>query len=174
MPSSIDPIQLADQNTHLSGVIPLRRMKRLLAYCRSDKGDVSIELAFSYDRGREVRALRGEVATEITATCERCLEPVTLTLKNRVDLLLLTPGQGNLEEQDEVLIVTEPVSLAELVENELILGMPMVPKHALDQCMAAKVTGNSGIQSGTLEPAQDSGKESPFAGLAKLKRFDRE
>jgi len=174
LPSSIDPIQLADQNTHLSGVIPLCRMKRLLTYSRSDKGDVSIELAFDYDRGRDVRVLHGEVATEITTTCERCLEPVTLKLKSRINLLLLTPDQGNLEEQDDVLIVSEPVSLTELVENELILGLPMAPRHVLDQCTAAKVTGNSGFRSGTPKPEQGDRNESPFAKLAKLKRFDRE
>jgi uncharacterized protein len=174
LPSNIDPIQLADQDTHLSGVIPLRQMKRLLTYCRSDKGDVSVELALSHDRERDVRMMRGEVATEITTTCERCLEPMTLALQYRVNLRLLMPGQENLEEQDDVLIVSEPVSLAELVENELILAMPMIPKHAMDQCAAAKVAGGSDSRSGSPEPEQIDSKESPFAGLAKLKRFDHE
>lgn len=174
LPSSIDPIQLADQDTHLSGTIPLRRMKRLLTYCRSDKGDVSVELALGYDRGRDVRMMHGQVATEIATTCERCLEPMTLLLRGRVDLLLLTPGQENLEEQDDVLIVSEPVSLTELVENELILAMPMIPMHSLDQCTAAKVAGNSDTRSGTPKRDQGDSKESPFAGLAKLKRIDRE
>lgn len=174
LPSNIDLIQLADQDTHLSGVIPLRQMKRLLTYCRSDKGDVSVELALSHDRGRDARVMRGEVATEITTTCERCLEPMTLALKNRVDLLLLTPGQENLEELDDVLIVSGPVSLTELVENELILAMPMIPKHAPDQCAAAKLAGDSDSRPGVLRPGQDDSKGSPFAGLAKLKKFDHE
>ncbi len=175
LPANIDLIRLADQDTRLSGAIPLRRMQRLLTYCRSGEGGASVELAFSHDQERDVRTICGEVAIEVTATCERCLEPMRLALKSHVNLLVLTPGQKSPEDQGDVLIASEPVSLTELVENELILAMPMTPKHQLDQCLAKELAEESGSRRGTPEPEQgDSEKASPFAGLAKLKRFDRE
>jgi uncharacterized protein len=175
LPASIDPIRLADQDTRLSGTIPLHRMKRLLTFCRSDEGVVSVELAFSHDRARGVRIMRGEVATEIATACERCREAMTLPLKSRIDLLVLVPGQENLAHQDDALMVSEPVSLSELVENELILAMPMIPIHQMDQCPAKELAGEPDSRRGAPEPEQgDSEKASPFAELTKLKRSDRE
>ncbi|MEE8387142.1 MAG: YceD family protein [Acidiferrobacterales bacterium] len=174
LPANIDLLRLADQGTHLSGVIPLRRMKRLLTLCGSDEGVVSVELAFSRDRARDMRMMRGEMATEIATTCGRCLQPMTLALKSRINFLVTSPGQKSLEGQDGVIMARGPVSLTELVENELILVMPMYPKHELDQCPAKDVVGGSDAQRSAPEPGpSDSGKASPFAELAKLKRSDR-
>lgn len=174
LPANVNLVRLADQGTHLSGVIPLRRMTRLLTFCGSNEGVVSVELVFSRDRARDTRMLRGMVATEIATTCGRCLEPMTLALESRINFLVITPGQKSLEGQDGVIMAREPVSLIELVENELILVMPMYPKHELDQCPAKDVVGELDSQHGAPEPGPgDNGKASPFAELAKLKRSDR-
>ncbi len=175
LPASIDPIRLADQGDHLSGTIPLNRMKRLLANCRPDEGAVTVDLSFHYDGQRDVRTIIGAVMTEISLDCERCLQPMTLPLRGEVNLLVLVPGQESLAETGDALIASGPVSLTELVENELILALPMVPMHSLDQCSAAKQVAQAGSGIVAPEPGQgDSNKESPFAELAKLKRSDRE
>lgn len=171
LPANIDPIRLADQGTRLSGTIPLTRMKRLLTYCRSEEGEVRVDLEFSRDPERNLRTVHGTVEAEIETTCERCLEPMTLSLEADVDLLLATHEPGNVEEQEDVLVVeNEPIALSELVENELILAMPMIPMHQPDQCPAAGLTGGSGPDGSNKS---ESGKKSPFAELAKLKRSDR-
>lgn len=174
LPASIDPIRLADRGDHLSGTIPLDRMKRLLSYCRSDEGVVKIDLSFHYDGRRDVRTITGTLTTEISLDCERCLEPMILPLRCEVNLLALMPGQESLAETGDALIVSDPVSLVELVENELILVLPMIPMHPRDQCSAAKQVVQAGSGSTAPEPEQGGSKESPFAELAKLKRSDRE
>ncbi len=174
LPASIDPIRLADQGDHLSGTIPLNRMKRLLANCRSDEGVVSVDLSFHYDGQRDVRAIIGAVMTEISLDCERCLQPMTLPLRGEVNLLVLMSGQETLAETDDALVASGPVSLAELVENELILALPMVPMHPMDKCSAAKQIEQTDSASVAPEPGQGGNKESPFAELAKLKRSNRE
>jgi uncharacterized protein len=171
LPANIDPIRLADQGTRLSGTIPLKRMKRLLTYCRSEEGEVRVDLEFCRDPESNRRTVQGTVEAEIDTTCERCLEPMKLLLEARVNLLLTTHEPGDVEEQEDVLVVeNEPTALSELVENELILAMPMIPMHRPDQCPAAGLMGDSG-PGGKHKP--ESGKKSPFAELAKLKRTDR-
>jgi len=156
-------------------VIPLSRMSRLLTFCRSGEGDVAVELAFSRDRERRVRVVRGKVGVNIATTCERCLEPMNLILTSDIDLLIQEPGQENLQDQDDVLIADDTTSVAELVENELILAMPMIPMHSLDQCAAAKVAIKSGDQPPIAKKIEEpDGEPSPFAELAELKRKNRE
>ncbi len=173
LPTSIDPIRLADRGTRLAGTIPLRRMKRLLAYCHSADGVVSADLEFSRDRQQGVRLIRGQVAVAIEIICERCLEPMTLQLESSVELLVYTAGQEVLDDQEDVLIAGESVSLDEIIENELILSMPMIPAHPQDKCTARINTTEPDVGHSETQPAQgDDG--SPFAKLEKLKRPNRE
>lgn len=173
LPANIDPVRLADQGVRLAGTIPLRRMKRLLTYCRSDEGLVSVDLVFGHDSERHIRTINGLVTTRITTTCERCLEEMMLDLLGSVELLVYTAGQEILEDQENILIASESVSLDELVENELILAIPMMPAHQADKCAAKYVVAEPDPDHSA--PVQGDGNESlPFAALAKLKRSDRE
>ena len=171
LPANIDPIRLADQGTHLSGTIPLKRMKRLLTLCQSEEGEARVDLEFRRDPVRNVRNLSGTIRVEIETTCERCLEPMTLSLEASVDLILAGSESTGVDNSEDVLVVKDkPIALNELVENELILAMPMIPMHQLDQCPAADLIGDTSPE---RDKKPDSDKTSPFAELAKLKRQDR-
>lgn len=101
-----------------------------------------------------------EVAGDLTVQCQRCLGEMPFTLRTSTRFLLVEPGQ---EWPDEALsddsyeaIPAEPrMDLLKLVEDEALLGLPLVPRHA--ECQL---------------PANDPDKKpaSPFAELAKLKR----
>ena len=171
LPASIDAIRLADQGARLSGTIPLKRMKRLLASCRSDAGDVSVDLDFESDAERGSRWLSGRIEAAIETTCERCLESMQLTLSTEVRMQIVSGDQGpDVDEQADLLRVDGPVSLDELVENELILAMPMIPMHPIDQCSAAGLLGRLASE----EAGGAEAEPSPFAKLAELKRNKRE
>ncbi|MCG6976446.1 MAG: YceD family protein [Acidiferrobacterales bacterium] len=172
LPTSIDPVWLADQQTHLSGTIPLKRMTRLLADCRSGDGEVRIDLQFRSDPNGERRSVQGKIEASIETTCERCLESMTLPLLAEIDMLIVTAEQASvMDDHEDVLVVKGPVSLGELAENELILAMPMIPMHPEDKCPASALLRDQGIDE---KDRQDGGeKQSPFAKLAELKRSDR-
>jgi uncharacterized protein len=173
LPASIDVIRLADQAARLSGTIPLKRMKRLLASCRSETGEVSVDLEFHSDAERGLRSLSGKIETVIETTCERCLEPMQLALSADVGMLIVTGTQSIAgDDQSDVLQVDGPVALDELVENELILAMPMIPMHPAEQCPASGLIGTRpSVEDGKAEAEAES---SPFAKLAELKRDKRE
>ena len=63
------------------------------------------------------------------------------------------------EDDGEVLQVTAPIRLRELVEDELILVMPMFPVHAETECAS--------LPKVVAVPVTED-KENPFAVLQKL------
>ena len=124
LPTSIDPVWLADQQTHLSGTIPLKRMTRLLADCRSGDGEVRIDLQFRSDPNGERRSVQGKIEASIETTCERCLESMTLPLLAEIDMLIVTAEQASvMDDHEDVLVVKGPVSLGELAESVQTLAL---------------------------------------------------
>ena len=138
LPAFIDPIQLAVKGARLAGTLSCKAMTRLTQACLDDRGEVSIDLRFSRDKSSDVSELRGTLRSTVRVVCQRCLEPMVLEFHADTRLLLLRPGErtGVLAEEAEALTVDPPVSLSELVEDELLLVMPMVPMHPLDACPA--------------------------------------
>ena len=98
----------------------------------------------------------------MTFVCQRCLEPVDIDVDATVDLALVheddTATQDS--EEDYLELNDEGVELTALVEDELILALPIIAVHSEGACEA-------------IEPvARESEKfsESPFAVLSSLKR----
>ncbi|MBI3575163.1 MAG: DUF177 domain-containing protein [Gammaproteobacteria bacterium] len=138
LPAHIDPIQLAEKGAHLAGALSLKGMPRLLQACLNDGGEIQVDLQFGRDEGGDVLELQGNIRAKVHVACQRCLEPMTLELHADTRLLLLRPGERTdaLAQEAEALTMDRPVLLSELVEDELLLVMPMVPMHPLDVCPA--------------------------------------
>ena len=58
----------------------------------------------------------------------------------------------------------EPVLLAEIIEEELILNLPLIPKHN-EQCIPSEFLESKD----DLPPVDHTQSESPFAALSRLK-----
>jgi uncharacterized protein len=166
-PSTIDPVQLADQGAHLRGELLVRGMARLVAMCLSDEGTAHVDLKFERSQGDGVRTLRGTIDVRLRMTCQRCLMPFDLDVHSDPELLLLRPGErDDLADTGDVLVVEQPVALSDIVEDELLLVMPMIPMHDADQCPATtSVQVKTKIEKET--------RQNPFSVLENLKRTDR-
>jgi uncharacterized protein len=108
-------------------------------------------------------ALRIEVDGEISLCCQRCLEPLKFPLALRREIVLVA-GVSELEqsaddsESVDTIPVVSRIDLRELVEEEILLALPLAPRHAAGECDLS-VAGQA--------PSQASA--SPFAALARLK-----
>ncbi len=161
LPATVDAIRLADTGTRLAGEIPLKAMTRLRGQCLDDRGEASVDLFFERSADRALRRIRGHISARVRVACQRCLEPMTLTLEAEPSLLIVIKADEHpklLAEDAELLVAGKAVSLNELVEDELLLAMPMIPMHELSECPA----------SASLQ-AQQHSRASPFAVLDKLK-----
>jgi uncharacterized protein len=128
---------LAARGVTLSGELDEGTLTRLKSLLHSDSGSVRATLRF---RQRRDGWLGAELALEtaVELTCQRCLEPFRHELAQSVNVVLA--GADSLPAT--VPAGVEPFELeegrlqpAQLIEDELIVALPLVPKHArIEDC----------------------------------------
>jgi len=127
---------LAARRMELHGSFPVAEMERLAAFLGTETGAVSVRVAFAQrDQGWPALAIR--IRTCLGVTCQRCLGPLELEIDERVEFGLVAEDDSTAVLPDGIEPVApdgDRVSLLELVEDEIIVAVPMVPKHAAEQC----------------------------------------
>jgi len=123
---------LADRGVTLSGELDVGKLTRLMSLLHSDSGSVRATLRFRQRGGGWLAAqLDYEAAVELV--CQRCLEPLRHELAESVNVVVADSDSlpATVPEGFEPFEVAggrlQPV---ELVEDELIVAIPLVPKHA--------------------------------------------
>lgn len=161
LPADIDPIKLAERGSRLTGTLPLRGMPRLTEFCLDDRGEVEVDLEFGRREQDNRPGMTGRLSVRLRMTCSRCLEPVELRLEAKPDVVLLKPGEGELDEEDSAdsMVIEQTVALNHLVEDELLLALPMSPAHPEGQCPTGSANG----------PVGQGKRTNPFAVLEALK-----
>lgn len=167
LPKTVDPLKYADQNKALQGVMEVQNLPRLADMLASDAGTITVDLEFDRDEQR-IRILRGRLSTSLSRICERCLEPVQQPIETEFTLgIVLTDEQASqLPGRYEPLLVDpESLELKEVIEEELILSLPMFAYH--DRCHGEYEQESEDSENKPEDGAQ--GKENPFSVLAGLK-----
>ena len=105
--------------------------------------------------------------TRLSVTCQRCLEPVELPLSvDRWFRFVADEATAELEDEDaeeDVLVLDPAFDLAGLVEDELLMELPLVPSHAV--CPTSVKLEHVDPD---FEQAQEA-KPNPFGVLAGMK-----
>jgi uncharacterized protein len=170
-PLRLDVTALAKQALSVAGEWALDALPRL-AQCESPPHDhVSQPVAWSAQG--ELRTVAGgtvqiwlhlQSRTDVWLACQRCLQPMRTPLSIE-RAILFVPGEDKAEAldaeiEDDVLALPAALDLRALVEDELILALPLVPRH--DACP---------LPAGIAPAGQDAGpaRPNPFAPLAALK-----
>jgi len=167
LPVTIDPLRFALARRQLQGRLPLKGLDRLTSALESDEGEVAVELEFGIDTVQNVRYMRGRLRTEVQLQCQRCMGPLRYAIDTDLQLGIVgseAEGERLPTEYDPLLYVGEPLHLAAIVEDELILNLPLVARHPAGECPAELLPAQ--------EPdtaREDEEAENPFAVLAKLK-----
>lgn len=128
--------------------------------------------------GRTLPWLHLSATLDVTLQCQRCLGPVTEPVTVESDFRFVpTEAQAEAEDVDaeeEVLELPTRLNLVSLIEDEILLALPLVPRH--EHCpeplpMAAgeidAAPGAEGHEQALAEDAQE--RPHPFAALAVLK-----
>jgi uncharacterized protein len=163
-PDFIDPWKAAEGQRMFGGTMPLKRMKRLSPLLASIEGETGFEVCFYFDRQHNAM-IKVTVKTDLILLCQRSLAPYKETVQ-RTSLLAVI---RDLAEQDMLPANYEPMlheagklALLEVVEDELLLALPQIPKNpAVDEIELST--------DGEVRPLCDDKEERlqrPFAGLA--------
>ena len=163
LPDRLDLIATAEAGRDLRGRIPVARLERVLPALSSDQGELQVALNLGKDLDG-TRFLSGTIQGEIVLCCQRCMENLNLQLDLgfRLGLLRDEHAVGGLSDIYEPLVVTaEPAFIADIVADEVLLALPIVPMHKYsDEC-------NAYIKA--YKPPQGEQRDNPFAVLAELK-----
>jgi uncharacterized protein len=159
IPRHADLRRLAAAGANVEGSIALTEFARLRDALAGAGGVAEIALGFGLD-DEGYRTVTGSVRASLPLQCQRCLEQVAVAIDASVSLALVWREDEipSLPARYEGLVVgTEPVDLYELIEEELLLGLPLVPRHEADACSMAASVPSTGSADG------DAVRENPFA-----------
>jgi uncharacterized protein len=127
---------LGSRRTALQGELELQKLPRLAAMLHDAAGSVRATLRF---RQRSDAWLTAELEydTTLTLVCQRCLEPFNQHVADHVALALADAESGGDAPAGYDIVELDDGRLlpARLIEDEIIVAIPLVPKHArIEDC----------------------------------------
>jgi uncharacterized protein len=171
-PDWISPGRAAEGKRIFSGTIPLSRMKRLAPLLIDAQGDASFTAAFRSDMEKRV-IIDLQVEAALPLICQASLEVYDEQVKRCSELAVV----DDVNEQAELPESYEPVqtengrlAIASLVEDELLLGLPQIPRKPGMQ----KIEYSTGGQPFKTESPQAGVKKNPFAALQGMLKQDKQ
>jgi len=167
VPDFVNSTRATEGDFSITGQLAFSRMKRLLEVVSNPEGIAELELNFSVD-GQRIANVRGRVHADVTLTCQRCLEAMTVPIDVNVHLGIVASEDAAKrlpEYYDPLVVHGEQLLIAEVVEDEIILALPAVPRHEPGECPAKEYIEK--LQSGAGQ--SDEVSTSPFAVLAQIK-----
>lgn len=165
-PDWISPVRAAEGKRIFSGTIPLKRMKRLVPLLVSAEGDASFTATFKRDiENRVVIVL--QVEAHLPLICQASLEVYDEQVQRRSELAVIDED-GRVDDIPDYYDVVSSehgrVAIAALVEEELLLSLPPIPrKPGLAEIEFS--TGESPVEEAAK---QTEGKTNPFAALQEM------
>lgn len=171
-PRRLDVRRFAEEGAALSGNEPVQKHERLMAETQGRGGGSAV----SWSAAGELRN-PGHVHPEVwlhlhagavlPLTCQRCLGPVDVSLV--VDRSFrfvadedMAAAQDELAEED-VLALSRSFDLMELVEDELLMEMPLAPRHEVCPDPLKTQAADEDFE------GSSSRRDNPFDVLARLK-----
>lgn len=173
-PDKLDIAAFARDGASLNGEWPVAALTRL-ADSAAPEAPASAWPALHWALQGETRQPKGGAAQtwlQLTAqatvwlTCQRCLQPV----KAEVDIerwirFVDTEAEAaalDADSEDDVLALPRHLDARELIEDELLLALPLVPRHEV-------CPDPLPVPADQVEDAPEE-RPNPFAALAALKR----
>jgi uncharacterized protein len=167
LPQLIDPLKSAMKRSTYVGVYSTSLMERFVDSVLSCNELVNVDVKFLKD-AQSLTYFSGEMHSQVQLICQRCNQVFDHSVHTE---FCFTPVQGT-EATDLLPDAYEPVQvddqgevdLFELLEDELILSLPLVPLHSQQECSVKA----DNMHFGDIEPGPV--RENPFAVLKELKR----
>jgi uncharacterized protein len=165
-PDLLDPWKAADGRRAFQGTIPLKRMTRLGPLLASSAGEASFDVRFAYNQQKDL-IIYLSVDADLKLICQRSLLPYNEAVSRKSELMVirdLAEQELMPEGYDPVQVEHGRLALVNLVEDELLLGVPQIPRNP---AVAEIKLSTDGEQTPASE-IPDERLQRPFADLANL------
>ncbi len=170
LPLEVDPIRLATRKERFQGTIPLKQMKRLINALSCGDGEVYIDVGFSVDINQVV-ILAGQIKADAKLICQRCMGEMELPIALDFQLAFVR-SEAEMERLPEgyeaTLIDNKSMMLSDIIEDEILLALPPIPKHQNEDCSSDNVVEGWGSQQNEPDTESEE-RDNPFDILASLK-----
>jgi uncharacterized protein len=162
LPDLVDPWRMVQARRVFDGVLPLSMLPRLREALAGDDGEVAYVITFDTDE-YGIAFLDLSVDARLPMLCQRALDVFELpvVIRQQLGLIAKEADEAGLPEPYEPLLVVDAqLRLKDVIEDELILALPVValgPGAPLKDVAVATVT------------AAETQAQNPFAALGTLK-----
>jgi uncharacterized protein len=167
----LDVKAFAGEGAQLEGRDALSAHSRLLAETQGRTPDAMISWAARGELRNPAHVqpqvwLHLDAQATLSLVCQRCLAPVDIPVVVDRSFRFVTDEQTAAAEdeqsEEDLLALTTEFDLMELIEDELLMELPVAPRHSACPVPVTMTVADAGV-SAQVEPA-----ESPFALLRKL------
>ena len=168
----LDVKGFAEDGGSVSGEEPVREHERLMAETQG-RGSASLVTWSATGELRNPRHVQPEVWLHLKAdavlplTCQRCLSPVDVVVAVERSFRFVPDEEMAAAQDDEseedVLALSRSFDLVELVEDELLMEMPLAPRHEVCPEPVKLAAADDEFE------AAAGSRDNPFAMLGKLK-----
>jgi uncharacterized protein len=148
---------LADARACMDFELPLAEFPRLRAQLASTTGSARGRVCF--DRAGQLPVADVEVSAKPALVCQRCLGAVGWEVVSSGRVALVSDAAEAQQADPELETVLAPehrLSVRDLIEEELLLGLPLIARHPEGECAAGEM------------PAAHDEEQKPFAQLGEL------
>lgn len=170
-PTRLDVKALAQGNGEVSGHDLLSRYERLAQDLQGHGPDLPLNWAASGESrlgpdGKPAFWLHLSLDTALPLICQRCLGPVNVPVDIHRSFRFVASEDEAMAQDDSVdedlLVLSREFNLAELIEDELVMEVPLIPRHDVCPVPVKLEAADADFD------APASAKPHPFSGLDKL------
>ena len=136
LPTEIDPRKLALQGNLLEGTVNVDDLPRLASAVSAICGPLTASVQFELDESR-AKIAQGNAAVTVETICQRCLDQMQIELQADFAVQVIWSEEhlnrvaANYEPW---LVLDKMANLNELLEDEILLALPLVNYHETGEC----------------------------------------
>ena len=137
IPLRVKASQAVSRHEAFAGSLPLAKMPRLAATLSEPSGELHVELQATRD-GEGQDWLHGEIRGHLPLTCQRGLHAFDWPCDVALSLALVdseAEEQKLLKDSESYLVEDDELPLRDLVEDEVLLALPMTPRCEDPDCV---------------------------------------
>ena len=140
VPEYVDARKMAQQGALISGELDVASLPRLAQAAASNEGKINVDLDFHRDE-QNFRVIGGQIEAKVSVLCQRCLDPMQISISGKPSLAIVwsdDQAQALPKYLEPVLQGEDLISLWQIIEDELLLLLPMINFHSESECKADK------------------------------------
>lgn len=178
-PRHLDVEAFAERAGELADALPMTELARLVESLHAEVAPASLE-PVTWQASGERRERRGGEAqhwlhlrarTAVPLTCQRCLQAVVVPLevdcRYRFVADEAAAAEADIDAEEDLLPTTRSLDLPTLIEDELLMALPLVPRH--DGRCPEPLAMPANLAMPDDEVADEPARRNPFDILAALK-----